>query len=993
VLYLSQIHITNGQTDQIVGLITSEYILSNNHYKSLKDTLETFQFETLADMPFSEHLGKHNRVIIPDEDHNFIEFVILEAGRYRDTEGALRAEVFTSASYQLLKKSKVINPQVLSEYTPSTAVSFALSGTEWEPATIEGEGFRTFDIEEHTNPYSFLKQIATEFDLELKFRVETNGYKVTGRYVDLLERVGQWRGREIEFGRDLMGIKRTEKTDAIVTALVGIGPVKENGTRFRVRIEDDEALQRWGRRNPQTGEGQHLIEVYEPQTSGDNMTEEELLQDTQIELNRRISEVVEYEVDVADLENVPEMEYKKIRFGDTIKIKDTKFNPPLYLEARVHTQERDITDKMKKSIELGNFIEYTEDEIRSIWEQLQQEIRTRISIAQLQEYAEPKRHEGPEPPDQRENAIWVDTSQTPYVPKVYNFGEWKHLSPTEAYQVNAYSQSETDDIARDASRIEAGIIDVGAVPLRTSVTGARIEWDGLNGLVQYDIDGTPISWLDLEGNAHFENGFFSGEISNKTVTIDHDGVTVNGGNFLLEDSISGNVSYATPKSNLIKDSSFDSVRPDFSDSKTGTDVFGVLPSGGNEFSGWVSNSNARVYSGVYGAGVYMPLSSIFGLQSMILNDTGHVYQYVRLEKEKTYTLSFHANRHMSYTSGGIPRVVIRHKDDSLNVLSTESKEFKAVSNDTVVRSSYTFSVPSNATITEILFTSSNIRFVRFDGVQLVEGIHMAPYISSEDDAYFRGGITVAHSLRTRNLTTQEFRAQEAHVNDGLVVNGEGGASSTSNGIMFPHNHKVSLHNEDFTIYANRIRGNTPFKIRTHANFSNYKTDFAIDQSSGRITSQPTVDNTTTNSANIHVFTSTGRFSRSTSSRRYKILEEPIKAEVTSRITALVPKNWYDKRSFEGYAEHLQRLEHGLESREDLDLPEIIRRTPGLVAEDVEAAGLSEFVQYSEADENGNRTVEGVMYDRLWVLMIPELKILQKKVKELERRLDDYEGTS
>src|SRR5699024_10105901 len=79
-----------------------------------------------------------------------------------------------------------------------------------------------------------------------------------------------------------------------------------------------------------------------------------------------------------------------------------------------------------------------------------------------------------------------------------------------------------------------GIIDVGAIPLRTSITGARLEWDGVNGLVQYDMQGNPVSWLDLDANAHFANAFLSGRIealegyfgSNKRVTIGDDGLTI-----------------------------------------------------------------------------------------------------------------------------------------------------------------------------------------------------------------------------------------------------------------------------------------------------------------------------------------------------------------------------------------------------------------------------------------------------------------------------------
>ncbi|WBX81285.1 hypothetical protein PD280_06070 [Virgibacillus salarius] len=80
------------------------------------------------------------------------------------------------------------------------------------------------------------------------------------------------------------------------------------------------------------------------------------------------------------------MENKKIRFGDKIKIKDLMFHPPLYLEARVHTVERSITDKSQKKVTLGDYIEYTEEEVKAIWKQLQDEIRQKVSNDELMEY-------------------------------------------------------------------------------------------------------------------------------------------------------------------------------------------------------------------------------------------------------------------------------------------------------------------------------------------------------------------------------------------------------------------------------------------------------------------------------------------------------------------------------------------------------------------------------------------------------------------------------
>src|SRR5690606_19159402 len=453
-----------------------------------------------------------NRIIIPDEDGTLREFIIYESEKYRDTEG-YKMYVIGTASYLDLKKANVIRPGSFTG-TASQHLGMALNGTELRPGIVEVSGSRTIHRNDFTNPFDYLKTLAREFEGELRFRIEHNGNRITGRFVDLLERIGEWRGREIEFGKDLDGIRRIENTERIVTALIGLGPEKEDGTRLEVFVEDTDALQRWGRPDPVTGELRHLIEVYEPESEREDMTEAELRQYTQTELNKRINAVVTYECSIVDLENVPGMENKQIRFGDTIRIKDTKFNPPLYIEARVYEQNRSIKSKAKKDIKLGEFVEYEEEDVRAIWRQLQEQIRKKISIADLRAYAEPKKIESDTPPPIREgeNPIWVDTSGDIKVPHVVVGDEWVKMTPTTAEEVDAYTKQQTDEIAEDASRLKKGIIDVNQVPLRTSITGARIEWDGINGLVQYNEDGEPVSWLDLDGNAHFENGYFSGTI-------------------------------------------------------------------------------------------------------------------------------------------------------------------------------------------------------------------------------------------------------------------------------------------------------------------------------------------------------------------------------------------------------------------------------------------------------------------------------------------------
>ena len=396
---ITLIHITEKQTGKILDYIPLGDFWDDTHHKSLKDTTEYFEFYTFADKRYSEHLEKMNRIIIPDEDGTFREFVITHATKYR-SGGALFVYVYAPASYLLLKKSKVIKPQRLEGRTAKTLLDFALSGTEWQSGEVVFRGSRTFHIEQHTTPYSLIRRNATEFGLEPRFRVETDGNKVIGRYVDLLERVGEWQGREVEFGRDLLGIERKVDDSNVVTALVGLGPERDDGTRLEVMVEDEEALQRWGIPNPQTGELMHLIETYEPESTDQNMSIERLTELTRNELEKRINSVVEYTTDIADLEKVPGMENKIIRFGDTIKIKDTGFNPPLYLEARVHTQDRSLSQPEKKKVTLGDYIEYTEEEVHAIWKQLQAEIAKKVSMAEVTEvvYTKPE-------VDERDDAV------------------------------------------------------------------------------------------------------------------------------------------------------------------------------------------------------------------------------------------------------------------------------------------------------------------------------------------------------------------------------------------------------------------------------------------------------------------------------------------------------------------------------------------------------------------------------------------------------------
>ncbi|WP_243864141.1 phage tail spike protein [Alkalibacillus almallahensis] len=369
------IYIVDGQNDRILSHIRYKYLLENDHTKSKEDWLETFQFTTFADQPFSEHLTKRNKILIPGEDDELIEFTLFRVNKVR-RKGRLVIKCYSRASYLDLKKSKSIDVGETDANSAELHTINALANTPYQAGQIAFKGVGTIMFDDAIKPFNYIKRIASEFELEPRFRAQTSGGKIIGRYVDLVDRVGEFRGRTAEFGSDIETLKRKENTKDVVTALRCFGPEREDGTRLIVEVTDEEALQRWGMN------GQHLWDDYEPRSTIQEMTEEELMGYGRTELDKRINAAVDYEIDIIDLEHVPGLENKKTRFGDTIHIKDTGFTPPLYVEARIFKFSRDIKNKARKRITLGDFKEFTEEEVDAAWKQLQSEIAKKIDAAQ-----------------------------------------------------------------------------------------------------------------------------------------------------------------------------------------------------------------------------------------------------------------------------------------------------------------------------------------------------------------------------------------------------------------------------------------------------------------------------------------------------------------------------------------------------------------------------------------------------------------------------------
>ncbi|MDQ0201672.1 phage tail spike protein [Neobacillus ginsengisoli] len=172
-------HILDKQTDEIVGTLNSDKAVYVEAKR--KDTLDNqniFDFTANAKIDKASLLEKRNRLVIQDEDGFFREYIIVYAERHNHSEKIVQS----NASIIDLAKAKTIEPQTLQGATSASATDFALLGTEWQVGVIDYTFIRTIQIKEYTNPLAVLRRIASTFDLEIRYRVEIKGNKITGRF-------------------------------------------------------------------------------------------------------------------------------------------------------------------------------------------------------------------------------------------------------------------------------------------------------------------------------------------------------------------------------------------------------------------------------------------------------------------------------------------------------------------------------------------------------------------------------------------------------------------------------------------------------------------------------------------------------------------------------------------------------------------------------------------------------------------------------------------
>lgn len=414
--------------DNIIDFISqSDGALINAEMSmNLEEKTETFDFT--IENTRAEKLRERNRIIAQDNNGTFREFIIIHITDNFDGT----TEIECNASYlEDLKTAKPIKPGKFEAHTTTQALLKTLADTGWEVSDdTEYGGNRTTSWTSHTNPFDLIYMLCTTYSMAPSFYIELGAHTVEHRYVSITKPKNLFKGKEITKGKDLTGMTRTIDLSEVKTALLAVGPEKEDGSRIETVVVDDEAQEIFGLPN------RYIWDVYEPESNDENMTLKRLITLAKTELNKRNQAAISYEVSSTDIHKY--YNDVTVHLRDIVRVKDRDFRPPLYIEAEVIGIKYNwLADESEFTF--GNVIEYEETKLREFFTRKLDEITKKLNdnisnvntivsdvVAGELEYYERKIFKGAEPPENPQNdTLWYDTSNPDVaVLRRYWNGKW-----------------------------------------------------------------------------------------------------------------------------------------------------------------------------------------------------------------------------------------------------------------------------------------------------------------------------------------------------------------------------------------------------------------------------------------------------------------------------------------------------------------------------------------------------------------------------------------
>lgn len=358
------IYLFNHNEELLGELKTTE--LSSCIQEETLNGLERLDFEVL--LPYRYKMKGVEFVVHADvnEPKDFYMYKIISAANTSNSY----AYTCINVAYDDLKSYGYLREYRMQKTTGRLALETVLNRSRWTVGTVEDTAQRDFYIYDLTRLDAIGKLIEI-FNVELEFKVNFDGNRITSRIVNLYQKRGYVTGKRFYYGTNTLEVVKEETTGDIYTAVIGRGKGEEKVNA------DGEATGGYGRRidfkdiewRKDKGDpldkpkGQEFIEL--PQATelygySDGTPRYKIIPHDQIEdpaellqacyddLIKGSRPLVEFKASIKD--------YGRVFLGDTVNI--IRKDLDIYYTARVFKITRDLLNVYNTQIELGDNLDY-----------------------------------------------------------------------------------------------------------------------------------------------------------------------------------------------------------------------------------------------------------------------------------------------------------------------------------------------------------------------------------------------------------------------------------------------------------------------------------------------------------------------------------------------------------------------------------------------------------------------------------------------------------
>lgn len=379
-------------------------------FRDAENEAISLTFRTKSDTEEAACLKQRNMVAVEDpwEPGIFRLLEIVEVDQISG-DGAPQLEVVCDDQAAIELSGNYVDDIRLYDTDPLDALTRLLGAgdTRWKVGNVNltGKG--------HTNVYhesvaEGLKKLSEAWGGIFRFRVTIEGNRITGRYIDWFDpyKWEDYTGVRWETGKNIKNLKKTVISSEVATAIYPYGRGEElegedrdpdadpaYGRRIDISdvvwskdkgdpvdkpkgqkwIGDPEALQRWGYRDPETGDLRHIfhVEIFEDEEDPENLARlgwEKLQEISQ--------EWATYEAEIVDRSRDPRYAHETTKLGTAGVIIDDNFNPPIQVKTRVIAAEVNLNNKRDMKLTLGSFTPSVFDEVREI----KREVKKKVDV-------------------------------------------------------------------------------------------------------------------------------------------------------------------------------------------------------------------------------------------------------------------------------------------------------------------------------------------------------------------------------------------------------------------------------------------------------------------------------------------------------------------------------------------------------------------------------------------------------------------------------------